>query len=343
LSGSPFKPPALPGVPDSKTYLFLVVPCFNEQEALPETAQKLFIKIQSLVSKGVIVPESKIMFVDDGSTDVTWELIENRCMEYPKNFAGIKLSRNQGHQNALLCGMLSVSERASIDRIDAAISIDADLQDDIDAIDEMLEKYMAGCGIVYGVRSKREKDSFLKRTTAQGFYRLLRLFGAAIVYNHADFRLMSMEALNALAKYGEVNLFLRGIVPMLGFKTGVVYYERKERFAGISKYPLRKMFSFAFEGITSLSVKPIRFITNLGLAIFTASIGMILYSVVRYFHGNTVSGWSSVICSLWCLGGLILLSIGIVGEYIGKIYLETKHRPRWIIEKTLWETAGASD
>jgi glycosyltransferase involved in cell wall biosynthesis len=311
--------------------LSIIVPCYNEQDVLPESARQLLSKVRSLVLRGSISAESKIIFVDDGSTDNTWDLIETCYRENPQNIAGIKLSKNRGHQNALLCGLFSVKGQ-----VDAAISIDADLQDDVDAIDVMIEKYREGCGIVYGVRSKREKDSFFKRVTAQGFYRLLRLLGADVVYNHADFRLMSGDALLALAEYGEVNLFLRGIIPMLGFKTGIVYYERKERLAGETKYPLRKMLRFAFEGITSLSIKPVRFITGMGLVIFAVSFAMILYSVIQYFRGNTVSGWSSMISSLWCLGGLILLSIGIVGEYIGKIYLETKRRPRWSIEKTVW-------
>jgi glycosyltransferase involved in cell wall biosynthesis len=222
-----------------------------------------------------------------------------------------------------------------------SISIDADLQDDIDAIDVMLEKYREGCEIVYGVRSQRAKDSFFKRATAQGFYRFMRFLGADMVYNHADFRLMGRNALRALAEYGEVNLFLRGIVPLLGYKTGVTRYERKERFAGTSKYPLHKMLKFAVEGITSFSIKPIRFITGLGFAIFIVSLVMIAYSVVQYFRGNTVIGWSSMVCSLWCIGGLILLSIGVVGEYIGKVYLETKRRPRFNIEKMLFEGGSA--
>lgn len=322
---------------DTKPLLAIVVPCYNEQEVLPETAKQLLEKVKGLISQKKILPESKIVFVDDGSTDGTWKLIETYACENPDNFAGIKLSRNRGHQNALLCGLLTVK-----DTVDASVSIDADLQDNIDAIDEMLEKHRAGCEIVYGVRSNRKKDRFFKRATAQGFYRLMRFLGADVVYNHADFRLMSRNALRSLADYGEVNLFLRGIVPLLGYKTGVVYYERKERFAGESKYPLRKMLKFAFEGITSFSVKPIRFITGLGFGIFFMSLVMIVYSIIQHIRGNTVSGWSSMISSLWCIGGLVLLSIGIVGEYIGKIYLETKRRPRFNIEKMLFEVSHAS-
>jgi glycosyltransferase involved in cell wall biosynthesis len=322
---------------DARPLLAIIVPCYNEQEVLPETAKQLLEKVSGLISKKEILPESKIMFVDDGSTDGTWKLIETYARENPCNFTGIKLSGNRGHQNALLCGLLAVK-----DAVDVSISIDADLQDDIDAIDEMLEKHRAGCEIVYGVRSSRKKDRFFKRATAQGFYRLMHFLGADIVYNHADFRLMGGCALRSLADYSEVNLFLRGIIPLLGYKTGVVYYKRRERFAGKSKYPLRKMLKFAFEGITSFSIKPIRFITGLGIGIFFMSLAMIAYSVIQHFRGNTISGWSSTISSLWCIGGLILLSIGVVGEYIGKIYLETKRRPRFNVEKIVFEVGNAA-
>jgi glycosyltransferase involved in cell wall biosynthesis len=308
--------------------LALVVPCYNEKEVLPMAAEQLQALVRRLLESGVISKESKIVFVDDGSKDCTWELIENFCKSNPENFSGIKLSKNKGHQNALLCGLFFAKEFA-----DACISIDADLQDDISVIDEMLELYNSGCEIVYGVRSKRNKDSLFKRATAHGFYKFINFLGADIIYNHADFRLMGKNALNALAEYKEVNLFLRGIVPMLGYKTGIAYYERKERMAGESKYPLGKMLRFAIEGITSLSTKPIRMVTILGIAIFIISLAMIAYSIAKYFMGDTVSGWSSMICSLWSIGGLILLSIGIVGEYTGKIYLETKQRPRFTVEK----------
>ncbi|MDR2555473.1 MAG: glycosyltransferase family 2 protein [Fibromonadaceae bacterium] len=310
--------------------LALVVPCYNEKEVLPMTAEQLQALMRRLMESDVISKESKIVFVDDGSKDCTWELIENFCKNNPEIFSGIKLSKNRGHQNALLCGLLSVKEFA-----DASISVDADLQDDISVIDEMLELYCSGCEIVYGVRSKRSRDSFFKRATAHCFYKLIKFLGANIIYDHADFRLMGKNALNALAEYKEVNLFLRGIVPMLGYKTGITYYERKERMAGESKYPFRKMLRFAIEGITSMSTKPIRMVTILGIVIFIMSLAMIAYSIARYFMGDTVSGWSSMICSLWSIGGLILLSIGIVGEYIGKIYLETKQRPRFTVEKKL--------
>jgi glycosyltransferase involved in cell wall biosynthesis len=312
-------------------YLSLVVPCFNEQEVLPETAKKLSGKLQQLVSEKIIEEKSILLIVDDGSSDNTWSLIEKLHAENPSVFNGIKLSGNRGHQNALLCGLLAVK-----DRVDAAISIDADLQDDIDVIDKMIEKYRAGYEIVYGVRSNREADNFFKRTTAQGFYRFMRLLGVDIVYNHADFRLMGKKALESLAEYGEVNLFLRGIIPLLGFKTGIEYYTRSERLAGTSKYPFGKMLLFAIEGITSFSIKPLRLITLLGILLFAVSIAMIVYFFVRYFTGYTISGWASIVCSLWGIGGLILFSIGIVGEYIGKIYLEAKRRPRFHVEKSLF-------
>ena len=308
--------------------LAIVIPCYNEKDVLPTTAHHLLGVVQQLAEGGAISKDSKIVFVDDGSKDGTWELIEGLCKENPQNFSGIKLSRNRGHQNALLCGLLSVKEFA-----DVSISIDADLQDDISIIDDMLNLHNSGCEIVYGVRSKRTKDSFFKRITAHCFYRLIRMLGAHIIYNHADFRLMGKNALNALEEYREVNLFLRGIVPMLGYKTGIAYYERKERMAGESKYPFAKMLKFALEGITSLSIKPIRMVTIMGIVIFIMSLFMIVYSVIQYFMGETATGWSSIICSLWSIGGLILLSIGIVGEYTGKIYLETKQRPRFIVEK----------
>jgi glycosyltransferase involved in cell wall biosynthesis len=312
--------------------LAIVVPCYNEQDVLPETTRQLLGKIQTLICKNYISAKSKIVFVDDGSGDETWNLIKKHHSENPQNLIGIKLSKNRGHQNALLCGLLTVK-----DIVDITISIDADLQDDIDVIDKMIEKYRDGFEIVYGVRTSRKTDTVFKRTTAQGFYHFMRFLGVDIIYNHADFRLLGRNALGTLFEYDEVNLFLRGIIPMLRYKTGVVYYNRQERFAGKTKYPLRKMLAFAFEGITSLSVKPIRIITTMGIFIFAISLVMIIYSFIQYFHGNTVSGWSSMICSLWGIGGLILLGLGIVGEYIGKIYLETKHRPRFTVEETLHE------
>lgn len=309
--------------------LFTVIPCYNEEEVLPETSSRLQKKYETLIEGGVISDKSRILFINDGSKDKTWEIIEKLHSENPL-FTGINLSRNRGHQNALLAGLLTAAGTA-----DAAISMDADLQDDIGAMDEMIAKYKDGCDIVYGVRSSRKKDSFFKRQTAQSFYRMMKGMGADVVYNHADYRLMSRRALLALSEYKEVNLFLRGIVPMLGFKSDVVYYERSERFAGQSKYPLKKMLAFAVDGITSLSIKPIRIITGLGITIFFLSFIMLIYSVIRFFMGETVSGWPSLIISVWAIGGLILLSIGVVGEYIGKIYLETKERPRYHIERYL--------
>ena len=313
--------------------LAVIVPCYNEEEVLPETAKRLFEKKQALANEQIINEKSKIFFVDDGSSDSTWGLIEKYHTENPQDFSGIKLSRNRGHQNTLLCGLFAVK-----DYFDVAVSIDADLQDDIDVISKMIEKYRAGYEIVYGVRKNRKTDSFFKRSTAQGFYRFMRFLGVDVVYNHADFRLMGRNALNALSEYGEVNIFLRGIIPLLGFKTSIEYYTRAERFAGTSKYPLRKMLKFALEGITSFSIKPIRMITFLGIFIFAVSIAMIAYFFVRYFLGHTISGWASIACSLWGIGGLILFSIGIVGEYIGKIYLETKRRPRFHVEQFLNES-----
>ena len=309
--------------------LFLVIPCYNEQEVLPETSRRLLNKMKDLISAGRISQDSAICFVNDGSKDKTWEMICQLHEQEPM-FRGIRLSRNKGHQNALLAGLLTVREEC-----DMAISLDADLQDDVDAIDAMVQKYQEGCDIVYGVRSSRETDSFFKKTTAQTYYKLLKTLGVDITYNHADYRLMSRRALDALADFKEVNLFLRGIVPMIGFKTDTVLYERHERFAGESKYPLKKMLAFAMEGITSLSVKPIRLITTLGFGIFTISILMLVYFLIRHFVGGTVQGWTSIVVSVWAIGGLQLLAIGVIGEYIGKIYLETKARPKFIIDEYL--------
>ncbi len=309
--------------------LYLVVPCYNEEEVLPETVARLTEKLSSLAAAHKITEDSKIVLVNDGSRDRTWELIQSFHKENPY-VQGINLSRNRGHQNALLAGLMTVK-----DECDAAISLDADLQDDVNAIDEMVEKYLDGCDIVYGVRRSRKKDTAFKRATAQGYYKLLRLFGVNIVYNHADYRLLSRRALDSLADFPEVNLFLRGIVPMLGYRTATVTYERGERFAGESKYPLRKMLAFAWEGISSLSIKPIRLITALGFLIFGVSIVMLIYFLIRNAIGATVAGWTSLAVSVWAIGGLQLLAIGIIGEYIGKIYLETKRRPRFIIEEYL--------
>lgn len=309
--------------------LYLVIPCYNEEEVLPETSKQLRAKMETLMAAGKISKESRIVFVNDGSKDRTWEIIESLHKENPL-FQGIKLSRNKGHQNALLAGLMTVKEHC-----DMAISMDADLQDDIDAIDGMLEKYAEGCDIVYGVRNARDTDTAFKRKTAEGYYKVMGLLGADIVYNHADYRLMSKRALNGLEQFKEVNLFLRGVVPMIGYKSDKVYYARKERFAGESKYPLKKMLAFAWEGLTSLSVKPIRMIMTLGSVIFLVSIAMLIYSVVRHAMGATMVGWTSTVVSIWAIGGLQLLAIGIIGEYIGKVYLETKQRPKFIVEEYL--------
>ncbi|MCD8066486.1 MAG: glycosyltransferase family 2 protein [Oscillospiraceae bacterium] len=314
--------------------LYIVVPCYNEQEVLPETASRLAAKLRSLTERELITARSRILFVDDGSRDATWNIIAS-LHGGDSIFSGLALSRNRGHQNALLAGLMYARERA-----DMVISMDADLQDDINAADEMVQKYLDGADIVYGVRSSRRSDSFFKRTTAEAFYRFLGAMGAETVFNHADYRLMSRRALDALSQFEEVNLFLRGIVPMTGFTTATVEYERGERFAGESKYPLKKMLSFAVEGITSLSVRPLRMVTALGFVVFLVSLVMIIYNIVRWAAGATVTGWASLSCSLWLLGGLQLLALGVVGEYIGKIYLESKHRPRYIISCVLDERGG---
>ncbi len=311
--------------------LYLVIPCYNEEEVLPETSSRLRLKMRQLIENGKIDEKSRIVFVNDGSKDETWEIIKV-LHEEDNIFSGINLSRNRGHQNALLAGLMTVKESA-----DMVISMDADLQDDIDAVDAMVDKYLSGIDIVYGVRSSRAKDTFFKKATAEGFYKVMNGMGANTVFNHADYRLMSKRALYGLAEYGEVNLFLRGIVPMIGYSWDVVYYERGERFAGESKYPFNKMLSFAVEGITSLSTKPIRMITGLGFFVFLVSIGILIYSVVRHYMGETIVGWTTLMVSVWAIGGLILLALGVVGEYIGKIYLETKGRPRFIIEQFLNE------
>ena len=309
--------------------LYMVIPCYNEEAVLPETAKRLQEKMDTLIQSGKIDAKSRVAFVNDGSKDKTWEIISALHNENPL-FSGINLSRNRGHQNALLAGLMTVKKYA-----DMVISMDADLQDDINAIDEMVDKYLQGTDIVYGVRSSRAKDTFFKKATAEGFYKVMNTMGANTVFNHADYRLMSKRALEGLAEFGEVNLFLRGIVPMIGYSTDMVYYERGERFAGESKYPLGKMLSFAVEGITSLSTKPIRMITGLGFFVFLMSILILIYSVVRHFMGETIVGWTTLMVSVWAIGGLILLALGVVGEYIGKIYLETKARPRFIIEQFL--------
>ena len=306
--------------------LFCVIPCYNEQEVLPETSKRLKEKFLGLIKNGKISEDSRILFVNDGSKDNTWKMIRELHAQDPL-FQGINLSKNMGHQNALLAGLMTAK-----DVCDVAISMDADLQDDIDAIDEMIDKFHEGKDVVYGVRSKRATDTFFKKFTAESFYKLMNALGANTVYNHADYRLMSRRALLGLAEFGEVNLFLRGIVPMVGYNTDVVYYERADRFAGESKYPLKKMLSFAIEGITSLSTKPIKLITGLGFFIFFVSIVVLVYSLIRFFTGHTIPGWTTTVLSVWAIGGLMMISLGVIGEYVGKIYLETKNRPRFIIE-----------
>ena len=309
--------------------LYIVVPCYNEQEVLPETSKRLREKVQTLRQSGKIDVDSRILFVNDGSKDATWEMIQ-KLHEENSVFSGVNLSRNRGHQNALLAGIAVAAEHA-----DMIVSMDADLQDDMDAMDKFIEKHREGCEIVYGVRSKREKDSFFKRETALMFYRLMSGMGVDIVFNHADYRLMSNRALNALAEFKEVNLFLRGLAPMVGFQSDTVLYERSERFAGESKYPLKKMLAFAIDGITSFSVKPLRLITNAGIVVFLISLVMLLYTLISWIAGHTVAGWTSTLASIWMLGGIQLLSLGVIGEYIGKIYNETKQRPRFIIDRYL--------
>lgn len=311
------------------TKLYLAIPCYNEDEVLRDSAEKLNIKFNDMMAEGKITSDSKIVFIDDGSKDRTWSIISELHNENPV-FQGIKLTRNRGHQNALLCGLMTLKDKA-----DAVISIDADLQDDINVFDEMVDKFENGCDVVYGVRSKRATDTFFKRFTAEAFYKILNRMGAKVIFNHADFRLMSRRALEAFSLYKETNIFLRGMVPLVGYKSDIVKYERAERLAGESKYPLKKMLALAWEGVTSLSIQPIRMITWLGGIVFAVSLIFIIYTLISFFVGAAVSGWASTLCSIWALGGLQLLAIGVIGEYIGKIYLETKRRPRYIVEEIL--------
>lgn len=310
--------------------LYAVVPCYNEEDVLPQSAAILREKWQRLMDSGNISPESRITLVDDGSADNTWPIIRGLCETENSLFCAVKLSRNRGHQAALLAGL-----QASMDACDACVSLDADLQDDIEVIDRFLAEYEAGCDIVYGVREDRSSDSFAKRFTAQSYYKVLRLLGVDIIFDHADYRLMSRRAIQALCKYEETNLFLRGIIPELGFPSAQVKYTRKARQAGESKYTLKKMLALAFDGITSFSVRPIRLLSVLGILTVLVSIIMAVYTLVRHFTGNTVSGWPSLMISIWFLGGLNLLALGLVGEYIGRIYGEVKARPRYIVEQTI--------
>lgn len=308
--------------------LYVVVPCYNEEAVLGETSRQMLILFDEMKSDGLINEKSRIVFVDDGSKDKTWEII-NELSDEHKEIAGIKLARNAGHQNALLGGLMTVR-----DDCDCAISIDADLQDDIHVIPDMIRAFRDdGCDIVYGVRDKRETDTFFKRSSAEAFYKLMGAMGVRIVFNHADYRLMSRRALEEFSKFPERNLFLRGMVPLVGFKSTSVYYHRNERFAGESKYPLKKMLSFAFDGITSFSISPIRLISGFGAAVCVFAFAMAVYALVQKLMGHTNAGWASLMMSIWFIGGVQLLSIGLIGEYIGKIYKEVKRRPRYIIEE----------
>lgn len=316
--------------------LYIVVPCYNEEEVLRETTRRLKAKLGQMMEAGLIDPSSKVLYVNDGSKDRTWELIEEIHREDPL-FAGISLAHNRGHQNALLAGLLTAGEQA-----DMVISMDADLQDDIDVMEEMVRKYQEGDDVVYGVRSSRRTDTFFKRVSAESFYKLMGMMGAEVVYNHADYRLTSRRVLEALHGYQEANLFLRGVFPTLGFRASTVEYERKERFAGKSKYSWKKMIAFAWDGITSFTAWPLRLIVWLGALISGVSFLCLAVLAVRRLLGYTAAWWTGVICSIWLVGGLQLLCLGIVGEYVGKIFYETKRRPRFIIEKNLLDEEGAS-
>ena len=316
---------------NNKPVLTIVIPCYNEEEVLNETTRQLKIKMEKLIKDKKISSKSKVMYVNDGSKDETWNIICD-INKKEKLFTGISLSRNKGHQNALLAGLMTAKEYADI-----VISMDADLQDDINAMDEMIDKYYDGSEIVYGVRSSRKKDTFFKRFTAEGFYKFMKLMGVDVVYNHADYRLTSKKVLDNFSEFTEVNLFLRGMFPLVGYKSDVVYYERNERFAGKSKYPLKKMLNFAWDGITSFSVKPIRLVLNVGIIIFVLSLIMLLYCLIVKILGKTVEGWTFIVGSIWLVSGIQMLSIGIIGEYVGKIYSETKRRPRYIISENLEE------
>lgn len=314
-----------------KPVLYIVIPCYNEEKVLPITCKLFLDKIEELISKGKIDSNSKILFVNDGSKDNTWNIICDLAKENG-HYIGISQSRNRGHQNSVLAGLMEAK-----DLCDITISIDCDGQDDINAMNDMVDAYLEGCEVVYGVRSKRDTDTFFKRFTAESFYKILNKLGAEVVYNHADYRLISSRVLQEFANFKEVNIFLRGMVPLVGFKSTSVYYERHERIAGESHYPLTKMLALAFEGITSLSVKPIRMITGLGVGVSLLGVIGVIWAIIAYLHGNVVAGWASIICISCFIGGVNMLCLGVIGEYIGKIYMETKHRPRWIISERTWE------
>ncbi|MCH3971272.1 MAG: glycosyltransferase family 2 protein [Oscillospiraceae bacterium] len=309
--------------------VYLVVPCYNEEAVLPETVKQLTQQLQKMMKVGLADDKSRMLLVDDGSKDHTWQLIEQFHGEN-ELVNGLKLAHNRGHQNALLAGLMTAKDEA-----DCAISLDADLQDDVNVLPQFVQKFQEGCDVVYGVRNKRDTDTWFKRTSAESFYKLMSKMGVDIVFNHADYRLMSKRALQALSEYKEVNLFLRGIVPLIGYRTDYVYYNRHERFAGESKYPLKKMINFAMDGITSFSVKPLKIISNIGFIVALISVVGLIYALISHFTGNTVAGWTAIVCSIWLLGGIQMLCLGIVGEYIGKIYGEVKRRPRFLIEKHL--------
>ena len=317
----------------SKPILWIIVPCYNEEAVLPITAPLFLQKLNGLIAAEKVAEDSRILFVNDGSKDKTWEII-CEIARSDEHFLGIAQSRNRGHQNALLAGLMEAK-----DRCDITITIDCDGQDDMNAMDAMVEEYEKGCDIVYGVRSSRKKDSWFKRTTAQSFYRLMSKMGVEMVYDHADYRLVSAKVLRHFADFREVNIFLRGMFPLVGFKSGCVYYERHERMAGESHYPLKKMIAFAIEGITSLSVKPLTLIVVLGLITCLLGFIGIIWAIVEVLLGNAVTGWASTVCIILFLGGVQLLSIGVIGQYVGKIYLETKQRPRYIISERTWTDA----
>ena len=313
--------------------LYIVIPCYNEEAVLPLTSGMFLKKIKDLAAAGKISDKSRILFVNDGSKDKTWDIIRSLA-EADEHYRGVCLSRNRGHQNALLAGLMTAKDLA-----DVTISIDCDGQDDINAMDAMIDEYLAGMDVVYGVRSKRETDTWFKRTTAEGFYKVMKALGADVVFNHADYRLLSKRALEGLAEFREVNLFLRGLVPLVGYRCSSVYYERAERIAGKSHYPLKKMLAFAFDGITSLSVKPLRLITLAGMLVSAVSFVAIIVTLITKLVGFTVTGWTSMICAIYFLGGVQLLGIGVIGEYVGKIYNETKARPRFIISETTFHNS----
>ncbi len=318
----------------ARPVLWIVIPCYNEEQVLPLTAPMFLRKLEQLAEEERISANSRILFVNDGSSDSTWELIRKYAAEDPR-FLGISQSRNRGHQNAVLAGLMEAK-----DNCDITISIDCDGQDDINAMDEMVDRYLAGAEVVYGVRSRRDKDSFFKRFTAESFYRLMKLLGAEVVFNHADYRLVSARVLNHFADFEEVNIFLRGLIPLVGFSSDTVYYERNERLAGKSHYPLKKMLALAFNGITSLSIKPITLITGFGVGFSLIGLALMIWAIIGAALGNTVAGWASTVCIICLLGGIQLISLGIIGQYIGKTYLETKRRPRYIISARTWQDEG---